>query len=108
MDEDMGYIDLVDMDLLGLEDAYKNNTLHAITPKKIQLLSNILQSSRTRTKLGIIIRNPNKTKKIIKESKNRGHKKYIQRITTLVTRLVESRQYSHRKEFFSSNSNVNQ
>ena len=35
MDEDMGDIELGDLDLLGLEDACKNKTLHAISPKQI-------------------------------------------------------------------------
>ena len=58
MDEDMGDIELEDLDLLGLEYACKNNIHHAIAPKEIQLLTEILQSSITRTKWGIIISNP--------------------------------------------------
>ena len=68
----MGDIDLGDLDLLGLKDACKNNTLHSIIPKKIQLLTDILQSTNTRSKLGIIISNPKETKKNIKEAKKRG------------------------------------
>ena len=94
MNEDMGDIDLGDLDLLRLEDACKNNTLHAIAPKQIQLLTNILNSSRTRAKLGIITNKPKETQKSLKESKKRGRKTYIKRISTLGTRLVESRQYS--------------
>ena len=63
MDEDMWDIDLGDLYLLGLEDACKNNTLHAISPKKIQLLTDILNTARTRAKLGIITNNPKETTK---------------------------------------------
>ena len=70
----MGDIYLGDLDLLGLEDACKNNTLHAIAPKKIQLLTDILNSSKTHSKIGINISNPKETKKSVKEVKKRGEK----------------------------------
>ena len=63
MDEDMGDIDLGDLYLLGPECVYKNNTLHAIAPKQIQLLTNILNSARTRARLGIITNGPKEVNK---------------------------------------------
>ena len=50
--------DLGDLDLLGLEDACKNNTLHDIAPKQIQMLTDILHTAKANNKMGIITSNP--------------------------------------------------
>ena len=70
----MGDIYLGDLDLLGLEDACKNNTLHAIAPKQIQLLNDILNSAKNHARLGIITGIPRETKNSVKEVKKRGEK----------------------------------
>jgi hypothetical protein len=53
MDDDMSDLDLGDIDLLGLEDACKQKAFHAISPKQIQLIKEVLKKSRARFKLGI-------------------------------------------------------
>ena len=68
----------------------------------------ILKSSRTHARLGIVTNSPKKPKKIPKELKKRGKKMDIQRISTLGTRIVELGQYSHLMEFFPSNPTINQ
>ena len=50
LEEVSGEIDLKGLDFLSLEEACKNNAMHAITPKQIQLLTDILQSPSTRFK----------------------------------------------------------
>ena len=65
IDECLRDIDLKGLDLFVLEKACKNNTLHAITPKQIQLLMYILQYPSTRLKLGVIISHLKETKKRI-------------------------------------------
>ena len=104
MDEEMGDIDLGDLDLLGLEDAYKNNSFKDISPTHIQNITDILHTAKANNKLGIITANPKDTKKGSKESKKRGRKTALQRITN----SVESRQYYQLTEFFPLNSTVNQ
>ena len=49
MEEVRGDIYLKGLDLVSLEESCKNNTMHVITPKQIQLLTNILQSPNTRS-----------------------------------------------------------
>ena len=71
----MGDIDLGDLDLSGLEDAYKNNTLHVVAPKQIHLLTDILNSARTRARLGIITNNP-KEQKIVSMNLKREARKH--------------------------------
>ena len=108
MDEEMGDIDLGNLDLVGLEDAYKNNTFQDIAPKQIQMLTNILHTAKSNNKLGIVTNTPKEINKINKENKRRGRKNSLQRITNLETRLVESSQYSQLIEFFPPNPIVNQ
>jgi hypothetical protein len=46
MDEDMGDLDLGELDLLGLEDACKKHAFHMIAPKQIHLLKEVLNKSK--------------------------------------------------------------
>ena len=108
MDEEMGDIELGELDLAGLENACENHNLQNIAPKQIQMLTNILHTTKANNKLGIITANPKHTKKGTKESKKRGRKIALQRITNLGTILVESGQYSQLIEFFPLNPTVNQ
>ena len=71
MEEVKGDIDLKGLDLVSLEEACKNNAMHAITPKQIQLLTDILQSPSTRSKLGVAISHLKDSKKSIKEAKKK-------------------------------------
>ena len=54
MVDDMGDIELGDVDLIGLEDACRNKTFHGIAPKKIHLIKDILIKSKSQSRLGII------------------------------------------------------
>ena len=96
MDVEMGDIEVG----IGLEDACKNNTLQNIAPKKIEMLTDILHTSKSNNKLGVVTTTPKEIKKNIKENKKRGRKNSLQRITNLGTKLVESGQYSQLTEFF--------
>jgi len=53
MDEDMGDLDLGELDLLGLEDACKKHAFHTISPKKINLLKEVLNKAKLHTRFGI-------------------------------------------------------
>ena len=88
MEEVWEDIDLKGLDLLGLEEACKNNALHAITPKQIQFPTDILQSPNTRSKLGVVIIHLKDTKRSIKEAEKKGRKYNIQRLADLATNLV--------------------
>ena len=72
------------------------------------MLTDILHTAKDNNKLGIITANPKDIKKGTKESKKRGRKIALQRITNLGTILVESRQYSQLTKFSPLNSTVNQ
>ena len=89
MDEEMGDIELGELDLAGLENACENNNLQNIAPKQIQMLTNILHTAKANKKLGIVTTTPKETKKGNKESKKRGRKTALQRITNLRSILVE-------------------
>ena len=108
MEEVRGEIDLNDVDLVSLEEACKNNAMHAITPKQIQLLIDILQSPSIRSKLGVVISHLKDLKKSIKEAKKKERKSNIQRLVDLGSNLVDSGQYSQLTEFFPSNLPVTQ
>ena len=108
MEEVRGEIDLKGLDLVSLEEACKNNAMHAITPKQIQLLTDILQSPNTKSKLGVVISHLKDSKRSIKEAKKKRRKSYIQRLVVLGTNLVESGQYSQLTKFFPSNPPVTQ
>ena len=89
MEEVRGEIDLKGLDLVSLEEACKNNAMHAITPKQIQLLIDNLQSPNTRSKLGVVISHLKDLKKSIKEAKKKGRKSDIQRLADLGYNLVD-------------------
>ena len=108
MDEEMGDIELGDLDLAGLEDACENNTFQDISPKQIKMVTEIIHTAKSNKKLGIVTTTPKETKKGTKESKKRGRKIALQRIANLGTILVESGQYSQLPEFFPLNPIVNQ
>ena len=108
MEEVRGEIDLKGLDIVSLEEAYKNNAMHVITPKQIQLLTNILQFPSTRSKLGVAISHLKDSKKSIKEAKKKGRKYDIQRLAVLGFNLVDSGKYSQLTEFFPSNRLVTQ
>ena len=69
MDEEMGYIEIGDMDMVGLENACENNNPQNIAPKQIKLLKDILHTAKANNKLGIITANPKETKKGTNERK---------------------------------------
>ena len=46
MDEDMGDLDLGELDLLGLEDACNKRAFHMIAPKQIQVLKEVLDKDK--------------------------------------------------------------
>ena len=108
MDEEMGDIELGDLDLVGLEDACKNNTFQDIAPKQIQMLTDILHNAKANKKLSIVTTTPKETKKGTKKSKKRGRKTALKRIANMGTILVESGQYSQLTEIFPLNPTVNQ
>ena len=101
MDEEMFELELGDLDLLGLEDACARQDFHSISPKQIQLLTAALTKVK-QSKLGIQILPQKEKQKIQKESKKRGRKIDLQRISQLGTRLVESGQYAQLTEFFNT------
>ena len=72
MDEEMGDIEIEDLDLAGLENSCKNNNPQNIAPKQIEMLKDILHTAKANNKLGIIAANPKDTKKGTKESKKQG------------------------------------
>ena len=108
MEEVKGDIDLKGLDLVSLEEACKNNAMYAITPKQIQLLTDILQLPSTISKMGVAISLLKDSKKSIKEAKKKGRKIGIQRLAVLGSNLVDSGQYSLLTEFFPSNPSVTQ
>ena len=94
MDEEMGDIEIGELDLASLEKACKNNDPQNIAPKQIEMLTNILHKAKASNKLGIITANPKDYKKSNKESKKRGQKIALQRIVKLGTFLVDLGKYS--------------
>lgn len=108
MDEEMGDIDLWGLDITSLEDACKNNTFQNIAPNKIELLTDILHSIKANNKLGVVTTTPKDIKKKTKDTKKRGRKTTLQRITNLGAQLVESSKYYHLTEFFLRNLSVTQ
>ena len=78
MDEEMGDIKKGELDLVGLENAYKNNDPQNIAPKQIEMFTNILHNTKANNKLGIIAANPKDYKKGSKESKKGGRKTTLQ------------------------------
>ena len=82
--------------------------MHAITPKQIQLLTDILQSPSTISKLGVAISHLKDSKKSIKEAKKKGRKIGIQRLAAMGSNLFDSRKYSQLTKFFPSNPSVTQ
>ena len=108
MDEEMDDIDLGGLDITSLEDACKNNTFQNIAPNQIELLTEILHSIKANNKLGVITATPKYIKKNTKDTKKRGRKTAIQRITNFGAELVELGQYSQLTEFFPHNLFVTQ
>ena len=103
MDEEMGDIDLGGLDITSLEDACKNKTLQNIALNQIKLLIDILHSIKSNTKLGVLTTTPKDIKKKTKDTKKRGRKTALQRITNFGAELVELGQYSQLTEFFPLN-----
>jgi acetate kinase len=108
MDEDMGDLDLGELDLLGLEDACKKHAFHTIAPKQIHLLKEVLNKAKCVARLGIQNNPPIDLKKVVKDLKKRGCKTDLQRIASLGSRLVESGKYAQLTELFSSNTQGSQ
>ena len=77
MDEEMGDIELGELDLAGLENACENHNLQNIAPKQIQMLTDILYTAKANNKLGIITANPKDINKGTKESKKQGRRKSL-------------------------------
>jgi hypothetical protein len=94
MDVEMSDLDLGDLDLHGMEDAFQRHTLNSISTKKIQLLKEALHKSRDRDKLGIQNIQQKELKRAVKDIKKHGCKTDLQRINTLGTMIVESGQYA--------------
>ena len=104
----MGDIDLGGLDMTSLEDACRNNTFQNIAPNQIELLTHILHSIKANNKLGVVTTTPKDIKKKTKDTKKRGRKIALQRITNLGAELVESGQYSQLTKFFPLNISVTQ
>ena len=108
MDEEMGDIYLGGLDITRLEDTCRNNTFQNISPSQIELLADILHSIKANNKLGVVTTTPKDIKKKTKDTKKRGRKTALQRITNLGGQLVESSQYSQLTKFFPLNVSVTQ
>ena len=63
------------------------------------LLTDILHSIKANNKPGVVTTTPKDIKKKTKDTKKRGRKTGLQRITNLGAQLVESGQYSHLTKF---------
>ena len=72
------------------------------------LLTDILHSIKSNNKLGVLTTTPKDIKKKTKDTKKRGRKTALQRITNLGAELVESGQYSQPTEFFPVNLSITQ
>lgn len=53
MDEEMGELELGELDVIGMEDACRRNTFNSISQNPIQLLKEALHIARTTNKLGV-------------------------------------------------------
>ena len=91
-----------------MEDACKNNAFQNITLNRIELLIEILHSIKANNKLGVITTTPKYINKNTKDTKKRGRKNALQRITNLGAELVELGQKSQLTKFFPLNLSVTQ
>ena len=100
MEEDSEGFDMGDLDLIGLEDSYKNKEFDKILPHQIESLEVVLSKAHQHKKLGIQLGSHWDSLKVLKESRKRGRKPDWQRTMQIGEMLVDSGRYPKLTRFF--------
>ena len=108
MEEEPESIDIGDLDILGLEQACKQEAYDKIPHRQIDNLEVILFSAHQQRSLGIQLGSHWDGKKIFKETKKRGRRTDLQRTIIIGEMLVESGRYPKLTKFYLPISNGSQ
>eukprot|EP00253_Pinus_taeda_P034473 PITA_34473 len=106
MDEYPESISLEGLDILKLETAYKQKEYNTILPWEIERLEGVLSKAQHNKCLGIQAGSPWDGKKILKETKKRGHKMDLQRTIILGELLMESGRFPKLTKFYKSQPHI--
>lgn len=90
MEEGILDLNLGNLDILVMEDAFRHKAFNTITPNQTQTLTIVLDRAVLGIEGGVLTNG----KKKMKEDKKRGIKTYLERIFLVGHSVVDSRQYA--------------